>query len=186
MAHPTICDAARAVLVVVDVQPNFLRPVADAPRVIRRTKFLVEMARLLDMPVLATEQNPERMGGTEAELAALLPAPPTPKMAFGCMADPAFAAALRQTGRRQAVLAGVETHICMTQTALRLLQEGCEVVLAADTMASRSEDAHRTGIERLARAGATVAHSESIAYEWLESAAHPRFREALEIVKRYA
>lgn len=186
MAHPIFCDASRAVLVVVDVQSNFLRAVPDAERVIARSKFLVEMARLLDVPILATEQNPERMGGTDAELAALLPAPPISKMAFGCMGEPRFVAALEATGRRQVVLCGVESHICMTQTALRLLQDGFEVVVAVDTMASRTQSAHDIGVGRLAEAGASAAHSESVAYEWLESAAHPKFRDALQIVKRYA
>lgn len=186
MGQPIFCDASRAVLVVVDVQTNFLRAVPDAGRVIARSKFLVEMALLLDVPVLATEQNPERMGGTDAELAALLPSPAISKMAFGCMGEPKFVAALEAIGRRQVVLCGVESHICMTQTALRLLHDGYEVVLAADTMASRTQAAHEMGVARLTDAGAAGAHSESIAYEWLESAAHPRFRDALQIVKRYA
>lgn len=186
MAQPIFCDPSRAVLVVVDVQTNFLRAVPDAQRVIARSTFLVEMARLLEIPILATEQNPERMGGTYAGLAALLPAPAISKMAFGCMGEPKFAAALEATGRRQAVLCGVESHICMTQTALRLLDRGYEVVLAVDTMASRTQAAHEIGVARLTEAGASGAYSESIAYEWLESAAHPKFRDALQIVKRYA
>jgi nicotinamidase-related amidase len=96
-----------------------------------------------------------------------------------------FASALRATERNQAVLVGVETHICVSQTALSLLSEGFEVFVCADAVGARSVDRHKLGMERMRDAGAVAAHTEAIAYEWLQTADDPQFREALELIKEY-
>lgn len=186
---PILADAARAVLVVVDVQPSFLNGIVDADRAVARTAFLIEMAALLQIPVIATEQYPSRMGETHASLLPLLEATAAPrigKMTFACAGCEAFDEALAALGRNQAVLCGIESHICVTQTALKLLAKGDEVLVAGDAVSARTDLAHELGIARMRQAGAVIAHSESIAYEWMVAADHPRFREALSIVKRYA
>ncbi|MCW5943801.1 MAG: isochorismatase family protein [Fimbriimonadaceae bacterium] len=186
---PILADAARSVLVVVDVQPSFLNGIVEAERVLARTAFLVEMASLLEIPVLATEQYPSRMGGTHATLLPLLEtarAPRLGKMTFSCAGCQAFDESLAAMRRDQVVLCGIETHICVTQTALMLLGSGHEVLVAGDAVSARTEMAHDLGAARMRQAGAAIAHSESVAYEWMVAADHPRFREALSVVKRYA
>ncbi len=178
--------AEQCALAVVDVQPKFMEPIAQRERVLRTCEFLVRAARLLDVPILATEQYPTRMGGTDPRLVELMGVQPAAKMSFSCAGCEAFDAELDRLGRSQVVLIGIETHICVSQTAHDLMSQGRTVLVAADAVSSRTLDRHGIGLARLARAGATLAHSESIVYEWMRSADHPRFREVLEVVKQFA
>lgn len=182
---PSLANLEHSVLVVVDIQPTFLRPIWEADRVLERSAFLMRVAQVLNVPVLATEQNPARMGGTHQDIQRWLPINPWPKMAFSCAGCPDFMAALEASGRKQVVLIGIETHICVGQTALQLIELGYEVIAAEDAVSARSEDRHRIGMARMARAGTIVAHSESIVYEWMRTADHPGFREVLSIVKEF-
>lgn len=181
--------AERSLLVLVDLQPSFLKAIEAGDRVVKRARFLAEMAALLEIPTVVTEQNVPRMGGTTEELIALLNplgARVLPKMSFsGCGAS-GFDAFLSSQRRRQIVIAGVETHICVLQTALHLVEREYDVFVAGDAVHARTQDAHLIGIERMRQAGICITHSESIAYEWLGTADHPLFKEALGIVKRYA
>lgn len=178
-----MADASKCVVVVVDLQPSFLKAIDQKERVLARSAFLLQCAALLAVPVLATEQNPERMGGTAPEIAELLRAPASPKHVFSCVGCEGFDVALGAMARPQVVLVGIETHICVNQTAHHLLAAGFEVILAADAISARTPSMHAIGIERMRDAGAVVAHSESVVYEWLGSAAHPAFRDVLAVVK---
>lgn len=175
-----------SVLIVVDLQPTFLKAIPDEAAIRHRTEFLARIGKLLDVPVWATEQNVGRMGGTDPELANCLTAPAFPKMAFSCRECAGLASALAESGRNQAVLVGIETHICVSQTAHHFLERGLSVAVCADAVGARTEDRHHLGLERMRQAGAAIVHTESIAYEWLQTAEHPRFREALALVKQFA
>ncbi|MCU0315147.1 MAG: isochorismatase family protein [Fimbriimonadaceae bacterium] len=175
-----------SVLVLVDMQPSFMANIYEIERVTARCKFLLEIAQLLEIPVLATEQYPERMKGTLPELAALLPKHPFAKMAFSCCGSEEFQKALRALGREQVILIGIETHICVTQTTLDLIEEDFLPYLVADAISARTREMHKIGLKRLQDSGALLAHSESVAYEWAVTAEHPKFKEMLAIVKRYA
>lgn len=174
-----------SVLIVVDEQPTFMQGVWEADRVLRRTAFLLEIAKLLGVPVLGTEQNSSRMGGTDPRISDLIPGP-IAKMTFSCCGEPEFVRRLELSGRRQAILVGVETHICVSQTAVDLLNEDYEVIVCPDSVSARTVEMHKLGMERLRDSGALPMHSEAVAYEWLETAEHPLFREALKIVKSHA
>jgi nicotinamidase-related amidase len=181
-----LARADDSVLVVVDMQPTFLAPIFERDRVKARTKFLIHVAKILDIPILATEQYPERMGGTDPELTALLDHAPLPKLAFSCMGCEPFSAMLGAQDRPQVVICGIETHICVNQTAHDLLDDDYEVLLAADACSARSSAMHDNGLQRLRDEGAAIAHSESIVYEWMQSADHPEFRAILKLVKDFA
>jgi nicotinamidase-related amidase len=174
-----------SVLVVVDVQPSFLSGIFEAERVLDRVEFSMRIARLLGVPILATEQYPSRMGGTHELLAPLLEtaAPPMEKMSFSCAGCGMFMEALGNMGRPQIVIVGIETHICVSQTAHDLLVRGYELVVCPDAVSARTVDRHKLGMERIRDAGAVPAHSEAVAYEWMRSAENPAFREALKLVK---
>lgn len=172
-----------SVLVVVDIQPTFMKSVFEADRVVGRSSFLVQVAGVLGVPVLATTQYADRMGGLDPAVARHIRGPVFDKMTFSCCGSIDFNLALEKTDRSQVVLCGAETHICITQTAIDLLGSDYEVFVALDAVSSRSDGAARTGADRLRDLGAQVAHSESVVYEWLDSAEHPKFREVLELVK---
>ena len=174
-----------SVVLVVDLQPKFLAPIFESERVVRRAEFILKVAQLLDIPVFATEQNRERMGGTHESLLPLLPPSTTQeKMRFSCFGCENLEVWLAQQHRRQVILVGIETHICVNQTAHNLVDLGYAPILADDAISARTQVMHRNGIERMRAYGATVAHTESIAYEWMEGADHPQFRDMLQIVKQ--
>lgn len=169
---------------VVDVQPSFLKAIWERERVLRRTDFLLQIATLLGVPVLATEQVPERMGGTEPRLA--LPQPALAKKSFSCCGTPSFRDALEATGRKQIVLVGIETHICVSQTAADLLNQDFEVLVCPDAVSARTIEMHKLGMERMRDSRLLPIHTEAVAYEWMGAADHPEFREALKLVKQFA
>lgn len=175
-----------SILIIVDEQPSFMRTIWEADRVLRRTEFLLKIAGLASIPILATEQYPERMGGTNPVLLPFLPRAPFGKMTFSCCGCPPFVELLNETGRRQAILVGIETHICVSQTAVDLLNSGYEVIVCPDAVSARTVEMHKLGMERIRDSGVLPMHSESVAYEWLETAEHPAFREALKIVKEHS
>jgi nicotinamidase-related amidase len=175
-----------SLVVLVDMQPSFLNPIWRSEKILERCRFLLESAKLLDVPVIATEQYPSRMGGTEESLLPYLSVAPIPKMTFSCAGCELFVQELRQRAPKQVILVGIETHICVNQTAHHLLGQGFEVFLGMDAISSRSSDMHFTGVTRIHDAGAVLAHTESLVYEWLNSAEDPKFKEALQIVKRYS
>lgn len=143
---------------------------------------MCEIATLLGVPVVATEQYPEKMGGT---VESLLPYVGTPyrKMEFSAMNNDTFVQVVKASGRSQVVVVGIETHICVSQTCHGLLREGIQAVVCPDAVSSRTQDRHKLGMERLRDAGGVPAHTEAIAYEWCHSAENPKFRDMLDIVK---
>ena len=177
-------DPTRGVLIVVDVQPSFLQGIYEAERVVAKATFMARAAETLGVPVLATEQNPDRMGATHYDLAPHA-GTPFPKMAFSCVGCEDLASALEFTGRRQAVLVGIETHICVGQTAQDLLSLGYEVAVCPDGVSAGSLEAHKLGMERMRDAGVVPVHTEAVAYEWMGTADHFAFRQVLALVKQY-
>ena len=171
---------------IIDLQENFLKSVPDANHLVKRAKFLLECGKILDVPAGGTEQYPERMGGTRAELDGLYPQGMHAKMTFSACGIESFNQMVKSSGRRRVILVGVETHICIIQTAIDLINSGYEVTLALDAIGSRLKEGHSIGVQRLLQAGAIAAHTESIVYEWLESASNPKFKEVLKLVKAYA
>lgn len=157
----------------------------EAERVVRRTEFLLRSASILGVPSFATEQNAERMGGLNPRLVPLLGVKPFAKMTFSCLGSPECVTELEKTKRRQAILVGVETHICVSQTAVDLLSQGFEVVVCPDAVSARTIEMHKLGMERLRDCGALPMHSEAVVYEWMQTADHPSFREVLKLVKEF-
>ncbi|WP_158409175.1 isochorismatase family protein [Fimbriimonas ginsengisoli] len=176
----------QSALIVIDVQPVLMPSIHQGDVLTERIRFLARIARLLEVPVFATEQNPSRMGSTVDAICELVADPaPFSKMAFSGGGCAPFMDALKASGRGQVVLVGVETHICVSQTAQGLLDAGYEVVVCPDGVSARSLERHKLGMERIRDAGVVPAHTEAVAYEWLGTAEHPRFREALSIVKQH-
>lgn len=180
-----LLDVSESVLVVVDLQPTFMTGIVERERVLARSKFLISCAALLCVPILATTQNATRMGGMDPSLVDVLASaePFIDKMAFSCAGSEHFLRRLERTDRTQVVVCGIESHICVCQTAVDLFALEYEVFLAADAISARSQDAHEIAMRRVSDNGGWITHSESCVYEWMRSADHPQFREVLGLVK---
>jgi len=165
---------ATSLLAVIDVQERLLAVMAEADRVVARCSRLAEAARILGVRAVLTEQYPQGLGPTPAALAAPLP-PAAPKMAFSCCGCGGFDAALAPE-IADVVLAGLETHVCVTQTALDLLARGVGVFVAVDAIASRHAIDHEVALRRLEGAGAVLTTTEAVLFEWCRTAEHPQFQ----------
>lgn len=185
MRHPSLLRADNACLLVVDVQAPLLRAVAEPDRMLAGIRLLVQATRVLGLPIVVTEQNRERLGETVPEVRELLAdgQPSLNKMSFSCLGDPVIEAALAATGRSQVLVCGMETHVCISQTAHDLLASGYQVHVAHDAVSSRSVANHETALGRLTLAGALPTCAEMAIYEMLGMAGTQQFREILRLVK---
>jgi nicotinamidase-related amidase len=185
MARSIRLDRKNAVLVVIDVQERLvpaIEPEALA-RTLKYTKALVGAAKEMGIPVIGTEQYPKGLGPMVKEIAEQLPAPSLPKVTFSCGADDGFAKALAATGRRQVIVSGMESHVCVFQTVRDLVAGGYEVHLCADAVASRTELHRQTGIELAREAGAIVTTAETAIFDLLHQAGTPEFKKVSPLVK---
>ncbi|HYG32499.1 MAG TPA: isochorismatase family protein [Methylophilaceae bacterium] len=174
-------------MVVVDMQEKLAAAMAaDAMQaVVRNCSLLIQAATLLEIPVIHTEQYPKGLGPTLPELAELLPSQrPIEKITFSCTDEPTFYRQLIRD-RRHIVLAGIEAHICILQTALRLKQQDPtrEIFVAEDAVISRNSSARMNAMERLRQAGVIVSNSESIVFEWLGKAEGDVFKQISRLLR---
>ena len=185
--HPHILRREDTLLVVVDMQEPFLRHIHDRDRLLENVLLLIRSANVLGVPLLPTVQYAERMGGVIPEVAAALPVhhalDPLDKMCFSCVGQPDFVDAVRATRRHQILLCGVETHICVSQTALDLAANGFQVHVAADAVSSRTLEKHKLGMERLRDSAILPCAAEAAVYELLREAGTPEFKAILKLVK---
>lgn len=183
--HPPRLLLEETVLVVIDVQQKLIDVFSheDRVRLVREIGFLLDTANLLDVPTLATEQYPQGLGPTVPALSKRFPEPPPGKRAFSCVGCDAFLTRLRELNRPRVLLAGIEAHVCVLNTALDLLAEGKEVFLAIDAIGSRYAIDAEVAIRRMERAGVIPTTGETAAFEWLGSAEHPKFKEISKLVR---
>jgi nicotinamidase-related amidase len=189
-----LLDASRSTLVVIDFQGKLVQMVHRPAQVLETTRRLLKLADLFQVPVVLTEQYPKGIGPTEDSIRAAYDALTVPKFflektAFGCCGDAGFEALLQQArpglapARRQIVIAGMETHVCVMQTVLELLGTGHEVHLCWDAVSGRGEEYRQHGLERMAAAGATITNHESVAFEWARDKNHPQFKALSALMK---
>jgi len=171
------------VLLVVDIQGKLARIVHDSEATIQGAGKLIRGAKVLGLPILHTEQNPAGLGPTVPELAGLLDPQAIPKLRFSCCGEKRFLDALSRLGRNQVLLAGIETHICVYQTAVELIGFGYELHVAADAVSSRTPGNRQIGLRKMERAGAHVTSVETALFELQRVAEGPAFKELLKIVK---
>ncbi len=173
-----------AQLLVVDVQPRLLPHIHGHESVLSQCIRMTQAARAMELPTLFSEQNPQALGATVAELrGCAVDAPAVEKMAFSvCGCEPALAR-LRAAGRPQVLLIGIETHVCVQQTALDLLASGLRPYVLADAVGSRRPDDRALALERMRAAGVIVTTVESALYELMQRAGTDLFRRILPIVR---
>jgi nicotinamidase-related amidase len=176
-----LVTATDSVLLLIDLQAKLVPAVADGDAVVARAVRLAQAARLLGVPVRATEQYPAGLGPTVPELAGYSSAT-LAKREFSAARDPGFAGLLPD-GASQVVIAGCEAHVCVQQTTADLLSAGREVFLVADAVGSRFAQDKLAALERARQHGAQVVTSEMVLFEWLGDSRHPLFRDVQKLLK---
>jgi nicotinamidase-related amidase len=162
-------------LLVIDAQVRLMARMADAERVTANLVRLVEAARLLSIPVECTEQYPRGLGPTVPELAGRVPVP-SEKLTFSCSGVPGLADRFRGAGAARILLCGLETHVCVLQTALDLASDRFRVYVAADAVASQRAVDRELALRRLERSGVILTTTEAVLFEWTETAGAAEFK----------
>jgi nicotinamidase-related amidase len=179
-------EAERCALIVIDIQEKLLPPIFQKEQLIRNTQLLIKLAASLNIPTILTAQYAKGLGPTVPEIASMLPETKAiDKQAFSCFGSDVFCSMLkRMPGNRNTVLlCGMESHICVMQTALGALRDGYLVHVASDAVSSRAEWNWKIGLERMRAAGAIISSTEMMIYELLRSADAPAFKEMLRHLK---
>jgi nicotinamidase-related amidase len=179
-------EAEQCALIVIDMQEKLLPPIWEKERLVRNVQLLIRLAGILKIPALVSTQYAKGLGNTVPGIASMLPdTPPIDKLMFSCFGSDVFCSLLKRLpGQRTTVLlCGMETHICVMQTALGALRDGYLVHVAADAVSSRTELNWRIGLDRMRAAGAILSSTEMMIYELLRSSGAPAFREMLPHLK---
>ncbi len=179
-------EAEHSALIVVDIQEKLLPPIFQKEQLIRNSQLLIRLAGILQIPVIMSTQYAKGLGETVPEISSLLPETRAiDKQMFSCFGSDAFCAVLKRLpgNRNTVLLCGMETHICVMQTALGALREGYLVHVASDAVGSRSEWNWKIGLERMRVAGAIISSTEMMIYELLRSSSASGFKEILQHLK---
>jgi nicotinamidase-related amidase len=180
----TLLDREHTGLVIVDVQTKLLAVMGQGDRVITNLKRLLHLARLFNLPVVLTEQYPRMIGSTHPEIKGALPVyDPIQKMDFNCCAVESFNECLKTKGVINIILTGVESHICVFQTCLSLLERGHNVHVPQDAVDSRTHENWHVGIELMKNAGAVITSTETVIFQILKKAGTKEFKEMLKLIK---
>jgi nicotinamidase-related amidase len=184
----TFSPFAGALLLCVDLQPVFLNSVADGAKLLRRCSFVIQAAQGLGIPVAFTEQVPQKLGGTAPELAALAPkAKFYSKTTFSALADDGIRDALRGRDVEHLILCGLETSICVYQTALDALDAQLQVTILSDAVSARRPEDAKVCLDALrARSNVFILPSETVFYCLLQDVKHPFFKNFTQLVKNHA
>lgn len=177
-----LMSIGESALLVVDVQERLVPAITDHQRVVFNTRRLIDGAKILDVPVVATEQYPKGLGPTVAELAERL-GPIPEKLTFSCCGCPKIFADLRGKGIHKILVAGIETHVCIQQTVLDLLADGWRVYLAVDAVGSRYAIDRDTALRRMDSAGAVLTTAEAALFEWCQEAGSEQFKAISRLVR---
>jgi len=180
-ALPTVdrlLDRARSVLLVIDLQEAYRGKLHGETRLVAASQRMLQAAALLGVPVVVTEQYPKGLGATREEIAAYVPAAARrfEKTSFSALGAPGLREHLAELGRDQVVVAGIETHVCVSQTVHELLASGCAVHVLRDAIGARFALDDETGFAKLVGSGAVPSTSECALFEWLRDARAPEFK----------
>jgi nicotinamidase-related amidase len=179
-------DPETCALVVVDIQQKLLPPIFNKEALVKNSQLLIRLAKILDLPIMATTQYSKGLGGTVPEIASLLgDVAIDDKLEFSCFGSDHFRSKLKSLpgNRNTVLLCGMEAHICVMQTALGALNQGYLVHVASDAVGSRAEWNWKIGLDRMKAAGAVISSTEMMMYELLRCSGTPQFKELLQHLK---
>lgn len=164
-------------LLVVDIQEKLVPAIYQKEALVKNSKWLIDVANILNVPVLTSEQYPQGLGHTLEELKAVLPAEGfMEKTHFSCAAEPACSEMIDAQGLEQVVIIGMETHVCVLQTAIQLKQQAREVFVVADCVSSRSPEDKALALERMRSCGIHIVSREMVAFEWMQKSGTDAFK----------
>ena len=173
-----------SVLLVIDVQEKLFRAIHQKEQLMDNLQRLIKGIKILEIPILLTEQYPQGLVSTIPEIAQLLPViKPLPKVCFSCCGDEAFLQAFKKLNRKQVLIAGIESHVCVYQTAADLLTAGYEVYAVSDTISSRNEQNSDIGLKMMTQLGAKITSTEAALFELLKVAKGDKFKAISQIVR---
>jgi len=177
-------DTRSCCLVVVDVQGKLAQLMFDKDVLFKNIQILIVSAKILDIPILWCQQCPDTLGQTVPQIAELLADnQPMDKSSFSCCGDEIFCRELKKTGRKQVILCGIETHVCIYQTAMHLLEKNFEVTLVTDAVSSRTAENKALAIQKLNAEGVKPSSAEMAIFELLKDARHPHFKQIAKLLK---
>jgi len=177
-------DIENCCLAVVDVQGKLAQLMHNKEALFKNIRILIQAARILEIPILWCQQVPEALGPTTPEIAELLTdIEPVNKATFSCCGAEQFKSKLAKLSRNQILVCGIETHICVYQTAVDLLGEGVNVTVLADAVSSRTPENKQIALNRIAAEGGNISSVEMALFELLRTAKHPKFRQIAKLVK---
>ena len=173
-----------SLLLIIDIQEKLTPLIHENNRLIDHVQRLIKASQLLDIPVIVTEQVPQKIGHTIVEISKLSPqSVAIEKQSFSCFGETRFRSALAASKRRQIIVCGIETHVCVYQTVADLIQNKYQVQVVADAVSARHELDHTIALKRIEQAGAMLATAEMIICELTQSATHEKFREIIQLIK---
>lgn len=171
-------------LIIIDIQEKLLPVMAEPERVVKNTGILIHIAKALDIPILWCQQVPKAIGPTADELVSLLEGvEPIEKSTFSCCGEKNFLVKLEQIKPEAVIVCGIESHVCVFQTAAELLQKGLDVHIVADATSSRTPENKIIGLSRMRQEGAVITSTEMCLFELLKDSKHPRFRQLSKLIK---
>ena len=177
-------DTGKCCLIVVDVQGKLAQLMYGKETLFKNIQALIKSAKILNIPILWCQQCPDSIGPTIPEIAELLcKNEPINKAAFSCCGADQFNSKLNELDRNQVILCGIETHVCIYQTAVDLLRKGFSVDVISDAVSSRTPENKQIGIDRIASEGATISCTEMALFELLKTAEHPQFKNIAKLIK---
>ena len=178
-----LVKSEKSALLVVDIQQVLTLAMHDIAPVIDNAAILMQAAERLSVPMLISEQYPKGLGATVRELAGSNSAETMEKLAFSCLGEDAYATRFDELKRPQAVIAEIEAHVCVLQTAMDLINGGTAVFVVKDATTSRTPENHAAAMKRLAAAGAEIVTTEMVLFEWLGRAGTDEFKELSKLIK---
>lgn len=179
-------EADQCALIVIDIQEKLLPPIFERERLVKNSQLLIRLAGILKIPTLLSTQYAKGLGETVPDIASLLPETRAiDKLMFSCFGSDVFCSSLKRLpgNRNTVLLCGMESHICVMQTALAALREGYLVHVASDAVSSRTEWNWKIGLQRMRDAGAVISSAEMMMYELLRSSGEPAFKQLLPYLK---
>jgi nicotinamidase-related amidase len=183
--HPNTLDPARCALVVIDLQEAFRPVLFDFDRIVVRSALMIQGVRILNIPVIITEQSPQKLGPTVREIRDALPEETTAidKTTFSCCGAQPFIDRLKEINARQLLICGLEAHVCVNQTVHDLLARDYQVHLLTDCISSRTPQNRDVGLSKMTRSGALPSSTELALFELMTDARHEHFRAIQKLVK---
>jgi nicotinamidase-related amidase len=170
-------DKYNAALVIIDIQERLAAIMKQKDSVISNCLHLIELSRMLNLPIVLTEQYPKGLGQTVEEIKKALPIyRPVEKLTFSCCDEPAFLTGIKKLSRKNLVITGMETHICLLQTCMGLLKNGFNVHLVKDAVCSRTKENWKTACEYMRDAGAVITSTETVLFQLLHIAGTEEFK----------